>query len=106
MDLQHRTSDLQSLLLTEAAVAALRGRPSLLADVQATLDHWDSVAPLDSKALRDEWREILQSRQFDRALALTDRGQQLRQASPLGRALAPAKRLEIIRSCKGRSLST
>jgi hypothetical protein len=78
----------------------------LFAAVQATLDHWDRIAPTHSKELRDEWRDILCERQFDRALATTDRGQPLRQASPLGRALSPKQRLEIIRSCKGRSSNT
>ena len=106
MDPLHQVSDLQSLLLTQAAIDALIQQPALVGAVRSTLDHWDRVAPPDSQPLRDEWRDILLNRQFDRALALTDRGQQLRQASPLGRALSPAKRLEIIRSCKGRSSNT
>ena len=106
MDPQHRTSDLQSLLLTEAAIAALIQQPHLGDAVLSTLDHWDRVAAPDSQPLRDEWRDILLKRDFQRALALTDRGQQLRQASPLGRALPSATRLEIIRSCKGHSSNT
>jgi hypothetical protein len=106
MDISHRTSDLQSLLLAQAAVAALKSDSSLIARAQHTLAHWDAVAPVASKPLRDEWREILQSGQFDRVLANTDRGQQLRQASPLARALTPAVRLQIIRSCKGRNSNT
>jgi hypothetical protein len=106
MDASHRTSDLQSLRLTQTALAAIAQQPGLLDAALRTLAHWDLVAPTASKPLRDEWREILQSGHFDRALALTDRGQQLRQASPLARALSPALRLEIIRSCKGRSSNT
>lgn len=106
MDASHRTSDLQSLLLTQAAVSAMQQRPVLIDEALGTLAHWDRVAPLASKPLRDEWREILLARQFDRALARTDRGQQLRQAAPLARVIAPDVRLEIIRKCKGRSSNT
>ncbi len=106
MDSDHRASDEQSLRLTRAAIAALRRRPALMRDVQATLDHWDQVAPLDSKPLRDEWRRILAAGAWAPALDLGPRGQQLRQASPLGKALDPALRLEIIRQCKGRSSNT
>ena len=89
MDPVHQTSDRQSLLLTQAAIDALMQQPALAGAVRSTLDHWDRVAPPDSQPLRDEWRDILLNRPFDSALALTDHGQQLRQASPLGRALSP-----------------
>lgn len=69
----------------------------------ATLDHWDLVAPADSKPLRDSWRRILADQAWARALDPGPLGQQLRQASPLGKALDPALRLEIIRACKGRN---
>ena len=106
MDPDHRTSDLQSLLLTKAAIDALGSEPRLVGAVLATLDHWDQVAPRASQTLRDEWRDIVLGGQWDRALAPTDRGQELRQASPLGRALPAARRLEIIRACKGRNSNT
>lgn len=106
MDPVHQTSDQQSLLLNQAAIAVLTDRPGLLDRVLATLDHWDRVAPIDSKPLRDEWRDILLRGPLDRALARTDRGQQLRQASPLGSLLPPAQRLAIIRACKGRNSNT
>ena len=44
MDQQHRTSDLQSLLLTEAAIAALRQQPALMAAVQSPVDLFASKA--------------------------------------------------------------
>lgn len=106
MDPLHRQSDLQSLRLNQAAVAALRDRPHLLERVLGTLDHWDRVAPEGSQALRDEWRRILLSGNYEQVLTDDDRGQQLRQASPLGRALDPVTRLTIIRECKGRNSNT
>ena len=106
MDTKHQTSDLQSLRLTQAAVAALQMQPSRADAVLATLDHWDIVAPRASKTLRDEWRRILATGDWQRALDPGPGGQQLRQASPLGKALDPTLRLEIIRSCKGRNSNT
>lgn len=106
MDPNHASSDIQSLRLTRAAIDALCRRPALQREVLATLDHWDRVAPADSKPLRDTWRSILADRAWGRALDPGPLGQQLRQASPLGRALNPALRLEIIRACKGLSSNT
>ena len=106
MDDSHLTSDLQSLRLTQAAVDALVRQPELIAAVMHTLAHWDEVASPHSKPLRDEWRSIIDQRQWHRALAISDHAQQLRQASPLGKALTPAVRLTIIRECKGHNSST
>lgn len=106
MDPEHRTSDLQSLRLTQAALESLRRQPELKQRVLATLDHWDRVAASASRELRDEWRLILEGDEWSRALDPGPHGQQLRQASPLGRALDPAVRLAIIRSCKGRNSNT
>lgn len=47
-----------------------------MSEALRTLAHWDCVAPVAFKPLRDGWRDILQRGQFDRALAGTDRGQQ------------------------------
>lgn len=60
----------------------------------------------DLQSLRDEWRAIIDQRQWHRALAISDHAQQLRQASPLGKALSPTVRLRIIRECKGRNSNT
>ena len=106
MDTKHQTSDLQSLRLTQAAVAALQAKPRRAGAVLATLDHWDIVAPRASQSLRDEWRCILAEQAWQRALDPGPRGQQLRQASPLGKALDPAVRLENIRSCRGPNSNT
>jgi hypothetical protein len=80
MDSAHRASDHQSLLLTQAAVQALTQTPELIKGAIATLDHWELVAPPASKALRDEWREIVLKRQWQRILDPGEHGQQLRQA--------------------------
>lgn len=101
MDRLHASADAQSLALTAAAIANLQARPALIEDVLRTLEHWDRVAPRGSQPLRDAWRQILFERDWSRALASDDRGQQLRQASPLGAALTRDERLTIVRRCKG-----
>ena len=105
MDPEHRASDRQSLMLTTAAIDAIRRRPGLARVVLGTLDHWDQVADASSKLLRDEWRRIVTTGDWESALAGGSHGQQLRQASPLGKALDPAQRIAIIRRCKGRNSS-
>lgn len=101
MDRLHSSANAQSLALTVAAIANLKARPALLTGVLRTLDHWDRVAPRASQPLRDAWRHILLQRDWDRALASDDSGQQLRQSSPLGAALTRDERVNIIRRCKG-----
>ena len=101
MDRRHAAADAQSLALTAAAIANLQARPALIEEVLRTLDRWDRVAPRASQPLRDVWRLVLLQRDWARALANNDRGQQLRQASPLGAALTRDERLNIIRRCKG-----
>lgn len=106
MQAGHPHLDEQSLRLTEAAVARLQQHPARLQAVWDTLDHWDRVAAPDSKPLRDAWRRILQHGLWQQALDPGPAGQQLRQASPLGKALGPAERLAIIRACRRLSSNT
>jgi hypothetical protein len=106
MDRHHATSDEQSLRLTQAAVRNLQAEPTLVQAVLGTLDHWDRVAPVQSKQLRDQWRRIVQAQDWQAALDPSALEQQLRQASPLGRAISSAQRLNIIRQCKGRNSNT
>ena len=106
MDPSHRTSDRQSLLLVRAAVERMKAQPSLREGVLATLDRWDSVAPPASKPLRDAWRRMVIAGDWSLALDPGELGQQLRQASPLAKALTSAERWAIIRACKGRNSNT
>lgn len=106
MDDLHRTSDEQSLRLTQAALDLILKEPALAAKALKTLDHWDTVAPEGSASLRRTWRTMLSCLDFRGALATDEFGQQLRQASPLAGILPPARRLAIIRACKGRSSNT
>ncbi|GAB3645028.1 hypothetical protein [Ramlibacter alkalitolerans] len=92
----HRAQDLRSLELHVEAVKVLREHPEKVSRVLQVLDNWDQLGDSHSKPLRDEWRRIIEGRHWDEALAENDRGQQLRQASPLGFLVDPAVRAEIL----------
>jgi hypothetical protein len=95
MDL-HRRQDLRSLALHRAAVQVLLEHPERVQLVLDILTRWEGAADARSRPLCDQWRRIAESRAWDEALADTDQGQQLRQASPLGFVLDSAQRLAIL----------
>ena len=66
----------------------------------STLDRWRETADPRSYQLLDEWRRILDQREWRLAVAPDERGNQLRQASPLATLLPEEKRLGIIRRVK------
>lgn len=92
----HRAQDYQSLLMHAEAVRLLRQDPQLAATAAATLDRWRATADPRNLPLMDEWASILQKRAWHRAVALTEKGKQLRQASPLACLLPEATRMAII----------
>lgn len=90
--------DLQNLLMYQEAVRMVRADPSLEARALEILERWDTVAPIRSKPLRDEWKRIIAERDWKLALEESDRGQQLRQASPMTFLLPEQVRLDINQS--------
>jgi hypothetical protein len=93
----HRRQDRRSLALHQEAVKALRKEPARAQRALDVLDRWETSADAHSQPLRDEWRRIIEHRLWDLALEDSDRGNQLRQASPLGFVLEPSVRSEILR---------
>jgi len=79
----HQEIDARSLEYHRLAVERIEGDPELLGKAFALLDHWDKVAPHES---RQEWREIL-SKPWEEARRIiledSDEGQRVRQSSPL-----------------------
>lgn len=96
----HFPQDLQSLLMHEEAVSMLRASPALAQRALTLLDRWDVSRGAESQSLRAEWREIVTSRDWERAVARTERSAQLRQASPLSCLLPNSVRLSIIRKIR------
>jgi hypothetical protein len=91
----HERQDARSLAFHRAAVEALRRAPELSSKALEVLDRWESASSIDSKPLRDEWRRIIQARLWERAIEPSERGNQLRQASPLVFVLEKPVRDEI-----------
>ena len=93
----HERHDRRSLALHVEAVRVLQAKPELAQRVLEVLNHWEAVADPHSKTLRDEWRHIVEGKLWALAIEPSERGNQLRQASPLGFVLDPSKREGISR---------
>lgn len=97
----HARADRRNLHLHARAIENLRRRPELRARVLELLERWlagESTA--SSRAWLDEWRVLLRDEDVDRLAAVVldpERGQSLRQCSPLGPALTPGERWEALR---------
>lgn len=92
----HGAQDLQSLLMHQEAVRLLREDPALVPRLEQTLARWKLRNDPRSQPLLEQWEDIVARRDWDAAVAQTDKGQQLRQASPLATILPEATRLDII----------
>lgn len=96
--MHHHEQDARSLALHIAAVELMRSDETLIQRALDTLGRWDTHVSERSKPLRDEWVRILQERDWSAALSVGERGNQLRQASPMACVLPTERRLEVIRA--------
>lgn len=96
----HTKQDRQSLMLHMEAVKMLEADPSLAIQALATLAHWEKFVSIHSKPLRDRWVEIIIKKDWALALEQSERGNQLRQASPLATLLPEAVRIAILQSMR------
>ena len=83
-----------------AATKLLGRNPSLAKRALQTLDRWQANGPSSTQPLWDEWRSIIERSDWDRAVEVSERAQQLRQASPLACLLPQETRLAIIASVR------
>ena len=95
-DAQHELQDLQSLMLHEEAVRLMQKKPELIQQALETLERWRSAGDSHSRFLWDEWSVILHRRAWRRALSLTQRSKELRQASPLATILPAEVRQRVL----------
>jgi len=95
-DAPHELQDLQSLMLHEEAVRLLKKKPELIQQALDTLERWRSAGNSQSRYLWDEWSVILHRRAWRRALSLTRRSKELRQASPLATILPVDVRQRVL----------
>ena len=96
VDARHELQDLQSLMLHEEAVRLLKKKPELIQQALETLERWRSAGDSHSRFLWDEWSVILHRRAWRRALSLTRRSKELRQASPSATILPAEVRQRVL----------
>lgn len=93
----HFFQDRQSLLMHQEAVRMMERDPSLVEKALSILRRWDQQVSPCSRPLRDEWFKIINERDWAAAIEDSERGNQLRQSSPLSILLPNDVRLGIIR---------
>jgi hypothetical protein len=93
----HRLHDLRSLALHEAAVRVLEANPERAERALEVLARWELTTPAHTLPLLREWRHIIENRLWHIAVEDNDKGQQLRQASPLPFVLDEDERDDIRR---------
>ena len=97
--MHHQEQDARSLALHTAAIEMMRADESLVQRALDILARWETLAGhACSKPLTDEWVRILRERDWGLALSTSERGNQLRQASPVSCVLPNERRLEILRA--------
>lgn len=92
--------DRQSLMLHTEAVKMIQADPTLIERAQSILERWCSIRTIPYP-LWDEWRRILREHDWEAALSVSEKGNEVRQASPLCCILPEEKRLKIIWECRG-----
>lgn len=98
--MHHQEQDALSLALHTEAVGMMRADSTLIDRAIAILIRWHTPGDHHSKPLREEWMRILTDRLWAVALDPDERGNQLRQASPVSCVLPNELRLAIIKECK------
>ena len=97
---RHGAQDYQNLLMHVEAVRLVKQNPHLVKRAVTMLNRWQETADPRSHELLDEWMRILEQREWRLSVAPDERGNHLRQASPLATALPEKKRPGIIRRVK------
>src|SRR5512138_2024986 len=96
----HVKTDRRNERLHEAALEKLRLHPELMPTVLALLDRWLTLEELrSSRSWLMQWREMLTSWPFQRlrdTVLDKERGQTLRQCSPLGPVLTARERWALL----------
>ncbi len=92
----HARHDLRSLAMHQAAVDVLREHPEMAVRALEVLGRWQSQGDGRTHPLWNEWRRIIEGQLWDLAVEDSDRGQQLRQASPLSFVLSEEQRTTIV----------
>jgi hypothetical protein len=92
----HAPQDARSLDLHKEAVRMLEENPELAERPLQVLIRWQSMLDASVLPLLRSWESIIRERRWSDAVADTEQGRHLRQASPLPVILPPEVRLEIL----------
>jgi len=102
----HARADRRNLHLHQVVFEKLRRRPELLASALELLERWLADERLrPSRRWLEEWREMLRDWPLERIADLVlepEKGQVLRQCSPLGPVLTPEERWDALREINER----
>jgi transcriptional regulator with XRE-family HTH domain len=96
----HAAADTQSLLMHEEAVRLVNEDPRLLERARATLSRWLAHGDTRSRPLWLQWQALLDQGTLAPAVEDSERGRQLRQASPLTTLLSPEVRAGITKQVR------
>ena len=99
-DARHRLQDLRSLAFHEEAVRLAKANPTLVRQALDTAERWLASGDSRSAGLWREWRTILETGSWRKALGHTRHAQQLRQASPLVTVLPDEARQRILKQVR------
>jgi len=100
----HRRQDYQSLLMHVEAVRLLHRDPNLIDRLRASLERWRETADPRTLRLFDQWQQIIELRDWPSALSPSERGAQLRQASPMATLLDQQTRMQESRPTSNRTV--
>lgn len=95
----HEEQDRQSLMLHTEAVQMMQADPALIDRALRILDRWEAMKSQPHPS-HVEWRRILLERDWAAALSTSERGNQIRQSSPMSCVLPNEKRLAIMQQCR------
>lgn len=96
----HAPQDYQSLLMHREAVRMVEANPALIKKLLEILSRWDTHVSARSRPLRERWMQIVRERDWTLATEDSERGNQLRQASPMAVLLPNDVRMRIIRQVR------
>ncbi len=97
---RYRIQGLRSLAMHEEAVRRVRAEPELIQQARAVLQKWLNAGDQRSATLWVEWKDILEHRNWRKALERNHRAEELRQASPMTAVLPPEVRKRILQEVR------
>lgn len=96
---QHQEQDHQSLMLHTEAIQRMRNDSELINRALSILEQWNNME-IKPNPIFKEWERILLERDWVSALSTSERGNQIRQSSPVSCTLPNDVRVKIMQLCR------